>query len=297
MNPQPTTALPEINKLWNYSDAAGTELKFRELLPVATEQGDVSYQGELLTQIARTYSLRKMYDKAHETLNQVEQMDLELYPVIAVRYLLERGRTYNSASEKFRARELFLKAWDMAKLEQLDYYAVDAAHMLAIAEHNPTVQLQWNEAAIRYAETAEDPTAMQWLGSLYNNTGWTYHDQGNFKKALNVFERALVFRTVHNHPINTILIAKWCVARAQRSLGNIDEALRLQLNLKGEYEKRELTSDGYVFEELALLHDLKGDKAAAKEAASIAFAQLSSDNYFMENETARLEKLKGLVGQ
>ncbi len=296
MNPQPITALPEINKLWNYSDPAGTELKFKELLQVATEQGDVSYQGELLTQIARTYSLRKMFDKAHETLNQVEQMPLEQYPLISVRYLLERGRAYNSANEKFRARELFLKAWDMAKLEQLDYYAVDAAHMLAIAEHNPTVQLQWNEAAIRYAETAEDPAAMQWLGSLYNNTGWSHHDQGNFEKALKVFEKALVFRTVHNHPINTILIAKWCVARAQRAVGNIDEALRLQQNLKAEYEKRELNSDGYVFEELALLYDAKGDKAAAAAAAKTAYNLLSNDNYFKENETARFGKLKLLAG-
>ncbi len=296
MNPQPTTALPEINKLWNYSDPAATEVKFRELLPAANDVGDVSYKGELLTQIARTYSLRRMFDKAHETLNEVEQMPLEEYPVVEARYLLERGRAYNSANEKFRARELFLKAWEHCKLEQLDYYAVDAAHMLAIAEHNPTVQLQWNEAAIRYAETAIDPAAMQWLGSLYNNTGWSYHDQGNYTKALKVFEKALVFRTVHNHAINTILIAKWCVARAHRSLGNIDEALRLQQNLKAEYEKRELKNDGYVFEELALLYDLKGDTAAAKESAELAHEALSTDNYFTTNETARLGKLKDLAG-
>ncbi len=294
MDIQTKTPLPDINKLWNYTDPAATEQRFRELLPEAIAQGNVNYQGELLTQIARTYSLRKMFAEAHDTLNQVEGLPLQQYPLVHVRYLLERGRAYNSANERYRAKELFLKAWEMAKREELDYYAVDAAHMLAIAEHNPTVQLQWNEAAIRYAETAIDPSAMQWLGSLYNNTGWTYHDMGNFAKALNIFERALVFRTVHQHSLKTILIAKWCVARAHRSLGNVDEALRLQTRLKEEYERNQLPQDGYVYEELALLHDLKGDKPAAKESATVAHGLLSTDNYFRENEQERLEVIKNL---
>jgi hypothetical protein len=82
------TQLPNINKLWDYNDPAATEQKFKALLPEAIAQGDVSYQGELLTQIARTYSLRKMFDQAHTTLNEVEQMPLEQYPLVAVRYLL-----------------------------------------------------------------------------------------------------------------------------------------------------------------------------------------------------------------
>lgn len=297
MDTQTKTPLPEINKLWNFNDPATTEQQFRELLPEAIAQGNLDYQGQLLTQIARTYSLRKMFAQAHDVLNQVEQMPLEQYPLVYVRYLLERGRAYNSANEKYRAKEFFLKAWERAKREELDYYAVDAAHMLAIAEHNPTVQLQWNEAAIRYAETAIDPTAMQWLGSLYNNTGWSYHDMGNYAKALNIFERALVFRTVHKHAPNTILIAKWCVARAHRSLGNVDEALRLQLRLKEEYEQYQLRQDGYVYEELALLYDLKAQPEAAKQAATVAIALLNADQYFKEHEQARLAKLQQLAGK
>lgn len=296
MNAQPTSTLPELEKLWNFSDPVATEQKFKELLPAAESLGAESYKGELLTQIARTYSLRRMFNEAHETLDIVEQMPLDHYPLVEARYLLERGRTFNSANEKTRARELFLKAWNHCKLEQLDYLAVDAAHMLAIAEHNPDVQIQWNEAAIRYAETAIDPKAMQWLGSLYNNTGWSYHDKGDYQKALKTFEKGLVFRTVNQHPIKTILIAKWCVARANRSLGNIDEALRLQQILKAEYEKHALKSDGYVFEELALLFDLKGDAAAAKEAAQNALNILSADSYFMQNESTRVDKLKALAG-
>jgi hypothetical protein len=37
-----TTALPEIDSLWNYGDAPGTEKKFRELLPTAEASGNRS---------------------------------------------------------------------------------------------------------------------------------------------------------------------------------------------------------------------------------------------------------------
>ncbi len=296
MNIPSTAAMPDINKLWDYNNPAATEQKFRKLLPEAIEQGNISYQGQLLTQIARTYSLRKMFDEAHRTLKEVEQLPL-VYPVVQVRYLLEKGRAYNSAGKKEEAKEQFLQAWKLAKREELDYYAVDAAHMMAIAETEPILQIQWNDTAIRYAETAIDPSAMQWLGSLYNNLGWTYHDQGNFVKALNLFERAWVYRTINKSPIANILIAKWCVARANRSLGNIDEALMMQQQLVADYDERELPQDAYVYEELALLNTLKGNQPAAQQAAKIAYDLLSKDTHFIEKEHERWEQLRGLAGR
>src|SRR5205809_4269353 len=47
-------AMADFDKLWDYQDPAGTEKKFRELLPAAEAAGDASYVAELLTQIART---------------------------------------------------------------------------------------------------------------------------------------------------------------------------------------------------------------------------------------------------
>lgn len=264
------------------------------MLPEAIAQGDIRYQGELLTQIARTYSLRRMFDEAHRTLKEVEQLPLA-YPVVQVRYLLEKGRAYNSAGKKEEAKEQFSQAWKLAKKEALDYFAVDAAHMMAIAETEPNMQIQWNEAAMRYAETAPDEAAKQWLGSLYNNLGWTYHDQGNYPKALNIFERAWVFRTTNNHPADTIRIAKWCVARANRSLGNHDVALKMQLELQAEYLQHDLPSDGYVQEELALLYALKGDAAKAKDAAKAAYDKLYQDDNFKQHESERLEQLRELA--
>jgi len=54
-----------------------------------------------------------------------------------VRYLLERGRTFNSAGEKDRARPLFVQAWEIAGAAGLEGLAVDAAHMVPIVVGGP----------------------------------------------------------------------------------------------------------------------------------------------------------------
>jgi hypothetical protein len=61
--------LPEFDKMWNYSDPAATERKFREILPAAEKSGDISYHAQLLTQVARAQGLQGRYDEAMATLN------------------------------------------------------------------------------------------------------------------------------------------------------------------------------------------------------------------------------------
>ena len=65
--------------------------------------------------------------------------------------------------------------------------------MLGIAEEGDK-SLEWNRKAIAMAEAAAEERARGWLGALYNNTAWTYHDMGAFDTALDLFQRALVFR-------------------------------------------------------------------------------------------------------
>ena len=48
----------EIESFWEYSDPAGSEARFRAALE--NSQGDERL--EILTQVARTYSLRKRFD-------------------------------------------------------------------------------------------------------------------------------------------------------------------------------------------------------------------------------------------
>lgn len=284
--------LPDFDALWNYNDPAATEKQFRDLLPEAEASGDISYLAQLLTQIARTQGLQRQFDAAHQTLDQVRAMLRDDLALANIRYLLERGRVFNSSQQKETACPLFLQAWELAKTAHEDFYAVDAAHMLGIAAPQ-TEQLDWNLKALEYAENSPQPRAQKWLGSLYNNIGWTYHDAGEYEKALEVFQKALSWH--QNQPDNAerSRIARWSIARTLRSLGRVDEALTIQRELLADGEKS-ARKDGYVYEEMAELLHLKQDAQAAHFFAE-AYELLSADIWLSANEPERLGRLKALA--
>ena len=120
--------------MWDYNDPEKTEKDFRELLPESRASGDPEYHTQLLTQIARTHSLRRQFDEAHSILDDVQALLSDQTSIARIRYLLERGRTFNSAGDVESARPLFEEAWDLARGIGEDYHAVDAAHMLGICE-------------------------------------------------------------------------------------------------------------------------------------------------------------------
>lgn len=286
--------LPEFDKLWNYGNPAQTEQKFRELIPVAKESNNLDYYLQLLTQIARTQGLQRKFEEAHKTLDDVQKNISENTRVAEIRYFLERGRVFNSSKKADQALPLFIKAFDLSLERHEDNFAVDAAHMVAIAEPNPEKQLEWNLKAISIAEKSKDPKAKNWLGSLYNNMGWTYHDSGKFEQALEIFKKALVFRESKGEP-SSIRIAKWSIARALRSLKKYDEALEIQKALEKEFDKLP-EKDGHVFEELGELYLVLNKADLSKKYFAQAYALLSKDEWFKENETKRLERIKELGG-
>src|SRR5262245_760200 len=102
----------EIDKLWDFNDPATSEKRFRALPP----------SPEVLTQIARAQGLQRKFDDAHKTLDAV----IPDSPRVEVRYLLERGRVFNSSGKRDQARPLFLAAWEKANAAGLDDFAVDA---------------------------------------------------------------------------------------------------------------------------------------------------------------------------
>ena len=179
----------------------------------------------------------------------------------------------------------------MAQAAGEDFFAVDAAHMLAISQP-PAEQTVWNLRAIAAAEQSAQPRARHWLGSLYNNLGWTLHDQGDFAQALDLFQRALRFRETQGKSAE-ILVARWCVARCLRSLGRTEEALVEQQSLAVAHAAAG-TQDGYVEEELGESLLLLGRPADARPHFAQAHALLSQDPWLMESEPARLERLKQL---
>ena len=166
--------------------------------------------------------------------------------------------------------------------------------MLAIVETGGEA-LAWNERAIHFAEQSDDELAKGWLGSLYNNLGWTYHDLGEFAKALDCFERDLAWFEVRekNHEA---IIAKYSIARVQQPLMEKPQvAYDMLMALLREIDKLKFNQDGFIFEELgenALL--LKMEPEVICGYFKQAYDLLSKNEYFSSTEPARLERMKNL---
>ena len=287
-------SLPVIDTLWDYDNPQATEIVFRELLPAAEKSGDKPYYAELLTQLARTLSLQRKFDDAHKLLDDARQLIVgPVMPVAEIRYLLERGRTFNSSNEKTQAIALFKEAYEKALQSNEEFYAIDAAHMLGVAE-KPQAQLYWNIKAMDLAEKSLDARARKWLGPIYNNIGWTYHDANDYERALDLFEKSLAWRTTQEDK-RGIFIAKWTIGRVYRSLNRIDEALAVQQALLAEIQREGLAPSGFVFEELAECLFIKNSHDEAKEYFRKAYETLSQDIWLKANAADRLQRLRELA--
>lgn len=280
--------LPNIDKSWDWNDAAASEEQFKSLSEKGYEAGDTLYALEAITQMARAQGLQRKFEEAHSTLDGIENK-IPNKSRLMVRFKLERGRVYNSSQKKQEAILQFKSALELARNLGEDYLAVDAAHMLGIAE-TPENALKWNLKAIAMAEVSDDPRAQKWLGPLYNNTGWTEHDRGNFSEAQDLFEKSLEWNK-ENGTEQSVNIARWTVARGLRSLKEYSKAVEIQLDLLEEgYES------GYVYEELGEGFLILGDKEKAGEYFKTAYEKLSEDDWLVANEPERLERLKDLAG-
>ena len=287
-----SNALPDFDKQWDYFKPVETRAKFEEILPKAEASGDSEYLNQLLTQIARTYGLNSEFDSAHAILDRVEAQLPKEPSVATVRYLLERGRTYRSAGDPKTAEPLFVKAFEFGQELKADYFTIDAAHMVAIAVGKKEDKRKWNLLGIKLAEAATEKRARDWRASLCNNMGWDYFESGEYDRALELFEQALEAHLEKGVP-KQIDIAYWSVAKGQRMVGRIDESLATQLRLLKKYQE-EGTEDGYVYEELGELYLVKGEKAVAKEYFAKAYRSLSQDQWMMDNEPERMERMKTL---
>lgn len=284
--------LPDFDTLWNFQDPAATETKFRELLP---REAPLDWELQLRTQIARTLGLQGKFAEAHAELDGVEERLTDGTKPARVRYLLERGRCFNSAKEPTKATPLFREAWDLARACGEPGRAVDAAHMLAIAEPDPARKLAWNLEAMRYAEASKDERALRWLGALYNNIGWDYHAQGKYAEALEVHRKGWEWHRARDPGSTGTLIAKWSVAKQLRCLGRADEALPMQRELLAEWEKRG-EPDGFVEEEIGECLLLRGRPDEAAGHFRRAWELLQSETWIAEAEPARWERLRKLAG-
>jgi tetratricopeptide (TPR) repeat protein len=285
------TACEDFQALWDFDQPQVSEERFRACLREVT---DSTARAELLTQVARAQGLQRQFDAASLTLDEAAGLLDESGPRARIRWFLESGRVLNSGGRPADAVPFFKDAWRVALTSQEDYLAVDAAHMLGIAEDDADEQIGWHEWAMEYAERSEDPRAHGWFGSLANNLGWTLHDLGRYDEALGMFERGLEWRRGRGDVAGT-RIAAWTVGRCLRSLGRVDEALVRQRELRTELDGAG-EDDPYVEEELGecLLALGHGDEAGPHFRR--AWEALSRDAWLVEREPKRLERLKWLGG-
>jgi tetratricopeptide (TPR) repeat protein len=265
----------EIDALWTFNDPAASRARFELARAEHPESAD-----EIATQIARTLGLEGRFDEGRAVLAAVVPGS----PVVECRWHLESARLTNTGGDPAGSRTDFERALAVASAAGLDFYAVDAAHMLGIVCPGPE-GLEWNERAIGMAEASPDPRARGWLGSLLNNTAWSLHELGEHERALALFQMALDFRRERGEP-ETIRIAEWSVARCMRSLGRLDEALAIQLGLE---------PDGYVHEEIGEILLAQGDPTTARPHFAEAHRLLSQDAWLAANEPERLQRLHSLA--
>ena len=204
----------DIDSFWEYGDPALSEARFRAAL--AGAQGDERL--ELQTQIARTLGLRGRFVEAEALLAEVGRELVGAGPRPHIRYLLERGRVYNSSGNKDTARPLFIRAWELAQAAGQVGLAVDAAHMVAITYTGLPEAITWNLRGLELARPSQDAKARALIPAMLNNTAWDLHEMGEYKQALALFAEAQMEWEKRGQPAQ-IQIARWSVARCLRSLG------------------------------------------------------------------------------
>lgn len=295
---------------WDFGDPAGSELRFRALLGGGSGAADPVDRAEILTQLARTFSLRRRFDEAHAMLDEAEvvlgtdAVDGPTAPEARVRcrLALERGRSWNSAGDKARAAEAFQRAVQLAEASAADFYLVDALHMMGIVAEGQA-SLDWNERAIARALASRSERTRSWLGALFNNTGMSYLEMQDYQRALDLFRQGQAWREAQDmrrgdgKTGRPTFIARWTVARALRGLGRHGEALDLLWQMAEDMAREGLSEDGYVAEELGenLLEIGRPDEARPHFAKAAVL--LGGDPWFAEQEAARLARLRQLGGK
>ncbi len=263
----------DFDRLWNYDDPAGTELKFRALRGlVAADNGRLL---ELDTQIARALGLQGRFDEALAVLANVRAALRPEEPRAEIRYLLELGRVLRSAGKPEAARPHFEDAGMKARHAGEDALYIDAVHMLALVEADPERRMRHDMAALGVAEASADITARNWRASLLHNIGMTQQELGDLDAALAAFERALELRLPTGIAAR-IDVARWMVGWVLRLQGRLAEALVIQESLEQSYAESG-APDGYVCEELGEIHLALGDPKAARNYFARAYKELQQE--------------------
>lgn len=266
----PAAAL-DLERLWDFQRPALSEQRMREALAGATVDDALI----LRTQIARSHGLRRDFIRARALLSELEPQLLGASAEARVRWHLETGRSWVSATHPrdsrspealAAARSHYLQAHDLARQAGLDGLAVDALHMMAFVDAEPAQQISWNQRALALALASPERAAQRWEGALRHNLGLALQAQGELDAAIAQFRLSGAAYQRFDR-VRLARIADWMVASVLRVQGRLDEAIAIQRRLEALWEA-DGQPDPHVFQELEALHRAKGDATLAERYAA-----------------------------
>lgn len=166
-----------LDQLWNFDNPQQSEARFRAAMEDGTYDADE--RAELATQLGRAIGMQGRFEEADALLDSI---DGEEEPTVGVRILLERGRVLNSSGHAAMAVPLFEQAAELGDHLSEEFLAVDALHMLSIADSAHSES--WSRSALEYASTVHDPRTKHWMVELHNTLGRTLEDAGRGTEAM-----------------------------------------------------------------------------------------------------------------
>jgi tetratricopeptide (TPR) repeat protein len=277
-----------LRPIWDFDDLDATERCFRDQLEL---EGSDEGRAEVLTQLARVHGLRGDFSDGDMLIDEAIVV-AGASTVVRARIDLERGRLRRSNGDRESAFPLFESAFAMALEAEQDFIAADAAHMAALAAPDRAGLVSWTERGIALAE--ERDGASYWLGPLLSNLGWEYYEAGEYTKALDAFERALVARGRTPENAEPIALARYAVGKALRALGRADDAIPL-LEQAVDWAERAGRPDGWYHEELAEEYAAVGRPKEAARQARLAIPLLERDDPALADDAGRRTRLASLA--
>lgn len=243
-----------IDRLWDFSDPAASEERFREAAD--DDEHTAHVRAVMATQLARALGIQGRWAEAFEVLDAAEaeggtpdDADRDVARAAAevrARVAIERGRILaaDSARRPEAVPELTRGAREAA-LAGSPFLVLDALHMLALNDAGH--EEEWAAEGLELLAGSRDPRVLRWGVALHNNLGWTLHDGGRPEAALAEFEQAVEAADRYG-TAEQQHVARWSVGRCLRTLGRTEEALKVQRELA-----RSRPDDPFVREELAAL--------------------------------------------
>jgi len=317
---KPQVSVEDIDAAWKLGALDSIEKQLELLVGKSLKQSDKSVHIQALSQMALVSALQKKFTLAHEILDKAQDQVNPNDDLATVRLLLERGRVFQQQvyaglqskqveeveAYNAQARSYFKLAYQLSAQCGFDRFSIDAAHMIAIMQPGIEDKIQWNQRAIDIIEKTEESVARSWGGSLYNNLGQNYFDNGQYEKSLEAYQKSLECRQ-DQQDVSNSLFAKWTVARSLRMLDRCDEALVMQLELEQVYGDASdsdylgmnpdifILTRGFVFQELAEIYKVLGDVEKTRHYAQIALDDLSGNTMITTTSPDQLNRLQNIL--